>query len=874
MAISLYVLLSWPAFCQTYQFTKVLDQATQRPDGQGVFVINLGQSTPAFDGTWVVFRDPGLLNDDYSKSAIWSYRVQDKKFVKLVDWSTVVPASGATFRDFRTLDTAPAVRNGVAVFVARDTAAQQGIYSVPAGGGAVQAIADNNSPNPSGGNFTVIDSAGKQMGGFTFDGSTAVFKASGSQSTSGLYSALADGTSLQIVADGAHPAHGGAVRDFSAPAVSGANIVLIGKDGSPSGTGFSGIYLGTPGGNGTLTELVGSATPLPGNTNPNFHTTIDSPVIAMDGNLVVFHATDSNAVATGGLTGLYSYDLSSMTIGTVADRSTVIAGQGQLRGVGFSGVAVNQGSVLFLASDSSGRSSLYIKKGAVITRVIGTGDTLDGRVIQALNEPGPSALNGGSFAFIADFGRDRGLFVAMQTAPDLSFAGSITHLASGGNWSSTITAVNTGAAANGVRFDFFANDGSPLTLPLELPQTPGGSISTSSAFNRILGAGELLVVTSQAPGDLLVGSGQVSTSGGIGGFSMFRDNLSGQEAAVPWESRNARIQYLPFDNTGGLGTGVAVANSGGQAATVPIIFRDDAGATIGSASLDVPARGHVSFDLSTSYPGTAGKVGTASFETPVGGRISALGLRFSPTGNGGSALTTIPVLAEVAGGTGSLAQVACGAGWQTTFVLVNTGTVAGQATLQFFDNQGLPLALPLAYPQSGRTASSSSINETVLAGGTLIVVAQEASSLLVGSAQLVTSSGVAGFGMFRFNPSGQEAVVPLENRVASTYVLPFDNTGGVGTGVAVANLSGQQANIAVTFRDDTGASLTTGTIVLSALGHDSFELFRAYPVTSGKRGTVEFTAPSAGRISVLGLRTSPTGVGGNFSVTTLPVLAK
>ena len=67
-----------------------------------------------------------------------------------------------------------------------------------------------------------------------------------------------------------------------------------------------------------------------------------------------------------------------------------------------------------------------------------------------------------------------------------------------------------------------------------------------------------------------------------------------------------------------------------------------------------------------------------------------LGIRFTPPNN---ALTTIPPLANVGTGGGSIAHLASGGdGWQTTFVLVNTGTSAAQATLSFFDDQtGAPL---------------------------------------------------------------------------------------------------------------------------------------------------------------------------------------
>ena len=75
----------------------------------------------------------------------------------------------------------------------------------------------------------------------------------------------------------------------------------------------------------------------------------------------------------------------------------------------------------------------------------------------------------------------------------------------------------------------------------------------------------------------------------------------------------------------------------------------------------------------------------------------------------------------------------------------------------------------------------------------------------VGSAQLAATGAVDGFAIFHLIPGAQEAVVPLETRNASSYLLAFDNTGGVVLGVAVANVSAQAAVIPVVIRDDTGA---------------------------------------------------------------------
>src|ERR1019366_7908704 len=116
-----------------------------------------------------------------------------------------------------------------------------------------------------------------------------------------------------------------------------------------------------------------------------------------------------------------------------------------------------------------------------------------------------------------------------------------------------------------------------------------------------------------------------------------------------------------------------------------------------------------------------------------------------------------------------------------------------------------------------------------------------------------------GFAIFHLIPNAQEAVVPLETRNASSYLLAFDNTNGVVLGVAVANVSVQSGNVGIVIRDDTGAQIGSGSLAMSGNGHTSFVLSTQYPVTANKRGTIEFDTPPSGRMSVLGIRTPPLG---------------
>ena len=110
--------------------------------------------------------------------------------------------------------------------------------------------------------------------------------------------------------------------------------------------------------------------------------------------------------------------------------------------------------------------------------------------------------------------------------------------------------------------------------------------------------------------------------------------------------------------------------------------------------------------------------------------------------------------------------------------------------------------------------------------------------LLVGWAQLLANGNVSGFGIFSDPSFNWNAVVPLETRNASKYILAFDNTGSLVTGLAIANIAPLPANVLVIIRNDAGSQIGTATISLAAQGHISFMLNDpqlGYPVTNYKR---------------------------------------
>jgi len=461
--------------------------------------------------------------------------------------------------------------------------------------------------------------------------------------------------------------------------------------------------------------------------------------------------------------------------------------------------------------------------------------------------------------------------------------GSMGHLAAEEHWTTTFTLVNKGGAASQTQLNFFgdASDptgNGPLPLPLVFPQQGTANIFLTASYSQSLAANASLIVAT-APGSetsqVLVGSAQLAATGAVGGFSIFHQTVTSQEAVVPLETRSANSYLLAYDNTGGVVLGVAVDNISAQNAVIPVIIRNDAGVVISSpgATISLAGHGHASFVLSDSvngFPVTANIRGTIEFDTPAGGQIGVLGLRFTPPNN---ALTTIPALANVGTNGGSIAHLASGGdGWQTTFALINVGASSAQATLSFFNDQtGAPMPLPLTFPQGNiADTTAPSVTQTLSPGATLLIVSGSAPSLLTGSAQLSTTGNVSGFVIFRHN--NQEAVVPLESRNANGYIVAFDNTGGTATGIAVNAVSTGPVNVPVVVRDDAGNKIASDTIPLAANGHYAFTLGSdRYPGTATIRGTIEFDTPSGAQIGALGIRIPAVAA---HTYTTLPALTK
>jgi hypothetical protein len=221
---------------------------------------------------------------------------------------------------------------------------------------------------------------------------------------------------------------------------------------------------------------------------------------------------------------------------------------------------------------------------------------------------------------------------------------------------------------------------------------------------------------------------------------------------------------------------------------------------------------------------------------------------------------------------GSAAQIASGFYWGTTLTLVNKGNFSARTKVDFLDNQGNPLVLPVTFPATpGVPAVMIATLERTLAPGASLSFSSTGPVDIetVGWARLSSDGDVGGFAIFRQNVDGaQEALVPMEIGNPDAWLLWFDNTGTFASGLAVVNNTTAPASVQAIVRDEAGVQINTQPLELPGLGHVSGALSAIVGNTGGKVGSVEFRTPPGGAITVLGLRFN------GVSFTTIPVMPK
>jgi YVTN family beta-propeller protein len=429
----------------------------------------------------------------------------------------------------------------------------------------------------------------------------------------------------------------------------------------------------------------------------------------------------------------------------------------------------------------------------------------------------------------------------------------VAQLVDGGNWKTTIVLANTDSAPAQFTAMFHQADGTPLALPL----VGSGAVTQYSGLIPV--GGSQTIQTQGLSSVLLQGWAEVVTANSISATAIIRQSIAavGSEASVEARARGANHFLLPFNNSSGLITAVAALNPDPtEAAIVSVIFRDGNGQLISNESLTIAANSRQAIVLATQFPAVAGKSGVAELlSTRLG--ISLLSLRFTSTG----AFTSIEPIAvdslPVPGSSGTIAQIADGAGWQTSIILVNTGSAPAPFSLTLMQPDGTPWNLPITL------ADGAVLTDPIPVGGSRIIETSGVATVLSqGWGQVATSGSIAGIAIFRQTLStghDSEAAVPLISAKMQRFIVPFDNTQGFVTAVALANQNASQATtISVTLRDQDGKLLGNGSIDLEPLARSAFVLPSQFPITANTQGVVAFFAANVD-ISALGLRVNPQG---------------
>lgn len=208
-----------------------------------------------------------------------------------------------------------------------------------------------------------------------------------------------------------------------------------------------------------------------------------------------------------------------------------------------------------------------------------------------------------------------------------------------------------------------------------------------------------------------------------------------------------------------------------------------------------------------------------------------------------------------------LPHIADGDYWKTSITLVNMDTDPAQYALTFRQNGGAPLVLDFVGLGQG-----SVITGTLPVNGSVVIETAGTSPTLSQGFAILESpnfKNVNGYGIFRqrfpWRAEDFEAVTPFSSKYDDDFILPFDNTAGSTTSMAICNPSSYSDEIVtVAFYDEAGNRFHLDQFTLKPYEHTGFATDIKWPQTIRKRGTAVFQVSPWGA-SVLGLRFNWTG---------------
>lgn len=437
-----------------------------------------------------------------------------------------------------------------------------------------------------------------------------------------------------------------------------------------------------------------------------------------------------------------------------------------------------------------------------------------------------------------------------------------------GEWSTSIYLVNPNSAPSSFRLRFFSVDGRPMAMAFN------GQPPQAVVEGAVAAGGMTVLLSSRASSPpLLQGWAELTSEPRLGGLAVLRALNSGvgvppQEVAVPLTPAGLRQFLLPFDNRPlEFTTAMALTNPGASLAGVAVRLTDENGAFLAQSTLTLGPGQQTAFEFPTQFGDAVRRRGLATFVAD--GEVAALGLRFTSQG----AFTALePIASGVAGVAAGTPQyiphIAEGGGWRTALLLVSPDSLRNAFQLQAFRGEGQTLSLPIE-----GLGTVSRLSDAVPAGSmrSLVTPGTGGTVTETGFLELVPDRLLAGLAIFRAlaeRPGAvdQEAAVPLSFGLRR-FLLPFDNTPGLSTSLALVNPHPSQATtVRLAVRNEAGAVLESQMFRLGARQHVAFELSQRAATAAGIRGVAEFQSEDTD-VAAIGLRFTSAG-----PFTALPVL--
>ncbi len=205
-------------------------------------------------------------------------------------------------------------------------------------------------------------------------------------------------------------------------------------------------------------------------------------------------------------------------------------------------------------------------------------------------------------------------------------------------------------------------------------------------------------------------------------------------------------------------------------------------------------------------------------------------------------------------------HVAIGGVWSTTITFVNLSDIGLTFPLDFWTTGGDPWAVFVE-----GIGNSSTFTVTVPKNGSVTVIFPSVSAQIkTGWAQIEQPNGgtIAGHAIFTDSTPGRplfEAVVPITTLFDDDFRMPFDNSNGNNTCLALANSSEFSTNtVFIDFSNPSGNRILLTTVDIAPLNQTSFCLANQFPELAGRDGVLAVTAKNM-RLSALAFRFNPGG---------------